>query len=652
MKKDMNRKATVFLSFCMAFVGTLLFHGQIASAAPPETPITINTLDYAEENIVVNNNGNTKIYFATETDAAKDQWEVINSDRNSDGTLADKTTIDISWLSPSLENILIIKGKEIDTQTRIFIHERASKLVISISFSNIDNLKKTDTIASLLNIMTSAGTGEDPITAYDLEWKKGDGGSWNSMNTLTVTQLEKYQIMGTYLNFRIRAVNDDETALRPLPDGKKGRRASNEVKVKIARKSPPMVIGINGGKFTADIKYGKEYRVTIGGVTSGWIQITDITTKTIPLSDIDTDANGTTIAFENMFIEIRDYSTTKSASSKITEIALDAQEDIEGDIVYSKAPTIVDTNDLNIYISYNGMKNLNLAIPSASLEVPYEYCVVKKDDVFNLSRVAWSAITKNTEVKILASKAIDGGTLYLRRKEIKSKEGVAYKLASTYIPIPINYPSIPVVTPKSYTFTKGKPPTITIEAKLNVYGKEAFETDIQNIKLGTREIEFDDPIITTVVGDPLITTDDYFLMTVTLKEDSVKTLPVCSNRALIINFANGTVDKTSVKLTIQNPIPAYTLTVSAKPASVSGSAITIGNSLGAGNSWVYTISDSVVKDVFTVDKVDAATKATAFTASPINISVAANKYLTIYEINSTDNIVKYKSTLITQGMIN
>jgi len=647
------KKVQVFMGLFMLFLGFLLFQNKATAAASTISPITIVSVDYREENIIVKNNGNSKINFATETEAAKGNWEIQDPDLNVDGTIAATTTIDISWLSPSAENILKIKGSENEEEKRVIILEKTKKLDISISYANIENLDKLETIATLLNIMSTAGTADNPIKFDDLEWKKGDGGDWKLIDTLTVAQLEKYQIMGTYLYFRIMAE-------KAIPGVTEGRRASNEVKVKIAKKLPRMVIGIDGEEFTADIRYGKEYRVSIdGGEQTEWKKITNRATKTVDLATIANDgSNGTTSEFPSMVIEIRDYATSKAASSKIKEIILEQQEDLGGVIVPGSAPVIVDADDKDIYISYNGIKNMVIAIPAATIGEPYEYTVVAKDDDFDITRVVWTSITKNTSVKILASRAVEGGTLYVRRKEIKSKEktkttaAVAYKLASTYLPYSINYPSIPVVKKESFTFTKGYPETVTVEAILNVNGKLPFETKIKSIKIGTRVVEFNDPIVSLQTGDPLITTDDYSLMKFTLKADSLKTLPVCTNRPLIITFENGTVDKTSIKLTINNPMTATTLTASVAPSTVSGSAITILSTLGSGNQWVYTITDTKVINKYTIDTVDLLTKETAFTTPKIEMVVSLNKYLTIYEVNATNNIVKYTSILITASMIN
>ena len=36
--------------------------------------VTINRVDYINEEIVVNNNGNSMIYFATESEASRNSW--------------------------------------------------------------------------------------------------------------------------------------------------------------------------------------------------------------------------------------------------------------------------------------------------------------------------------------------------------------------------------------------------------------------------------------------------------------------------------------------------------------------------------------------------------------------------------------------------
>lgn len=642
----------------MAFLGIWLFPSQAVFAAAP----TIQEVDYIDENIIINNNGNNRIYFATEIDAGKGNWEVMNADRESDGSLSTYSVLDFSWLSPNISNILMIKGENDPSNLkmkRIILMPRARQLDISINYMNIDKLDKTDTIATLLNIMSSEGTAQDPIVYSDLEWKKGDGGKWKDINSLTVAQLEKYQIMGANLYFRIKAEKD--SLLGGIePDGTKGRRASDEVLLKIVKKSAPMVVGIDGKNFTADIRYGKEYRVTANGITSDWVQVVDRSVRTIPLKNImkhisSENYDGTTKdkAFPGMLIEIREYSTVREPSSKISVISLKPQRVLAEDMVEGDAP---DSATSGIYVSYNGIKNINLTIPSATLNEPYEYCIVKPGDVFDLNRVIWTAITRNTPVKIVASKAMDGGTLYVRQKEIKAKaatrttSAVDFELASSYVEFKINYPSVPVIEKNHYTFTKGYSSDITFNVTLNEGDKEPFETKVKNIKLGTRIIEADysEPILVSAPTAP----NELYRMTITLKATSLQVLPNTYNKAINIYFENGTIDKTSLRLTIQNPTPAIALTASAKEGTVVGTtSVTVTSTLGTGNTRYYTITSSEVKNKNTQDVLNTTDSNVHPFTSGANITIAPGNYITIYEISPTKNILKFKSVLITDNGI-
>jgi len=289
---------------CIALLlGVVYFKNDIALAAGS---VTIKTVDYQEENIIVNNNGNTKIYFATENDAAKNSWDMIPADVNSDDT----TTIDFSWLSPTVEQVLIIKGED-NVQRRVILKPRAKRLEISISYDKMDSLGKSQTIGSLLNIMTTEGTAVNPIIWDDLEWRKGTNGSWKSVSELTVALLEKLQVKGADLYFRIKAVNDNSAN----PDGTNGRRASGEVRLKIAKQTTTGSISVDGEKFNAQIRYGKEYRVTYNGTTTNWTKITDKSVKAVSFKDmLKNGADGLSPAtkFPEMVIEVRDDLPQKS----------------------------------------------------------------------------------------------------------------------------------------------------------------------------------------------------------------------------------------------------------------------------------------------------------------------------------------------------
>lgn len=647
-------KNKLILGFLMLFCSLFFIQGRMALAAP--TPVQIYEVDYEEENIIVQNNENSRIYFATEIEASRERWEVINADPGA------TTEVDFSWVSNTTDNVLVFKGEENPTQVRVILPQQTRKLDISIDYSKINSLSKNDTIGSLLNIMTTAGTAKEPITFDDLEWRKGDNGKWKDASELTLAQLEKYQVKGTHLYFRIKPVND---VIRNgvYPDGSKGNRPSKEVKLRITKKSAPMVVGIDGSKFNADIKYGKEYRVTIGNQTSDWVQVYNRSIRQVALKDIVKNIPGMTAdgtinskAFPAMLIEIRNYATSKAAASKITEIDLNAQRTIQGYVVEGEAPADASSDDKNIYISYNGNKNLVITIPSASTSNPYEYCVVKPGATFDINHTVWSTITKNTPVKILGSKAVEGGTLYIRMKEIKSKAAtrttpaVEYALASTFVTYSIAYPSTPkLVDMGTYIYVKkGYTENLSFKVKLNEAGKLPYETQLKNIKLGTKSIDFT-TVIEPMLQEPIDRTKEY-IMTVTLSRDSLESMANCYNKAVTLTYDNGTIDKTSMKLTITNPTAAGTLTLTAKPGEKTGTTnVTVVSNPASGNIFVYTIGNEQVTGKMIQDTLE---EGVGVELSKDDITIATDQYLTVYEINKTSrNIVKYRSIKITANQI-
>lgn len=664
MKKLNVRNTFLILGLTVLFSVLLLSNDKQVYAA---TKVEINSVDYYNENIVINNDSNTKFYFATDTEAANNKWDVIPADSGS------TTTIDFSWLSASAENYLMVKGNADTDPVRLIIRKKPEKLNISINYTDMDKLSSTASIASIVNIMSTEGTGSDPIDFSDLEWRKGDNGQWQSSSTLTVSMLNKFLIRGTYVYFRICAVNDNMSGTY-YPDGSNGRRFSDPQKIRIVAKTASMVYGIDGEKFTAAIGYGKEYKVTVtypGSVTasSDWIQVTD-RTSTVPLATLancvthsigDTNASiihdGETVAFPEMLIQVRKYATDKAASSKITNISLDSQRTLTKPVIKGvPADDAVATGDDNIYVSYGGNQYLTLYVPLASTTLPYEYCVVKPGSTFNLSKLSWTTITKGTGVKVLASKAVDGGILYIRQKEIKYKaatdtsNAVAYELASTYETFNINYPAVPAVEKTSLTYVKGYPAPLVFNVQLNVNGKLPYETAISSIKLGTKEIGFTSESY-TLPSDSTVQ-----CLKVTLNGDDVKLLANCSIKPLTITFANGTVNKISVKLTVKSPTLAGSLIASAAKGTASGTtAVTVSSVVGSGDSLVYIVSSSAVSGKYIEDTI-ASGNYHAFT-SGADIAVTAGQYVTVYEISTTSmsdaasNIKDYKCIQITSDLI-
>ncbi len=678
------KKHTIKLILLLAIVmiGITTAPNQKAYAA---TAVKVCAVSYIDESVLVFTNGNSKIYYATETDASRNTWDVVNV--NSGEKIA---VIDISWMSTNTENILIIKGDGNSAQSRIIIKKIPQKLEVSIDYSGIEAVSD---IGELFNIMSSEGTGMNPITFLDLEWKKSENGRWMDTRLLTKELLESYQIKGTYLYFRLKPVdavvtevvasNGDISKLAntyaytkddmgivtdedtKYPDGTEGRRASNEVKIKLAKKTVLPVNGVDGEDFTVAVKYGQEYRVTIDGNTSGWTQVIDRSTKDIPLTTIvgDADMDGLTTAFKPMVIEIRQFATSKTAASKINSISLSKQKELEGDIIIGAAPPDADSSDKNIYITYNGSKELNVVIPSASVDTPYEYCVFKKGDDFDPVRAAWTAITKNTSTKVSATKATDFSTIYIRMKEIKykaatsTKAAVPFELASTYKTVVISYPAVPVIVKETHSYIKGYSEDIVIPVVLNVDGKLPFETIPLSVKLGTKDILFEYASDVTGSMDP----HHIYTMTITIRTDTLDALANCTARALYIYFGNGTVDKTSVKLTIKNPTAATSLSATIKQGTDPGTtAFDMVSKKPVTSKWVYFVSDAVVKNVYKEDIIDSVAISAGETPADVkevsgdsanNIVITAGKYLTVFELDSTNHVLKYKSAQVNADKI-
>lgn len=644
MKRYYITKLQALLSLGLIFV--LLFFCNNTKAYGASS-VTIDTVDYKEENIIVNNKGNSRIYFATENEAARNSWEVIPADDNEDDT----TSIDFSWVSPTSDQVIVIKGED-NVQRRVTLKARAKRLEVSISYDKISSLKKSDNIAKLLNIMSSAGTGDDPINYYDLEWKKGENGSWKDTSTLTVVQLEKLQVKGADLYFRIKAEND-VTQGTNYPDGTKGRRVSKEVRLKIAKKASPATVGVNGEKFTAQIKYGKEYRVTYDGKTGSWVKVTNKSIRELALADIlKNGMDGLTpeTRFPAMLIEVRDYATANRAASKISEISLKEQRVLSGQIIEDTVAS-TDEADPNIYISYNSSASISVTIPSASKDNPYQYSIVKPGENFDISRASWTTISKSSAVRILASRAPEGSHLYIRQKEIKSKAAtkttpaVDFELASTYLKYKVEYPTGPKIDEKSFTFVKGITEEISFNIRLNKIGKLPFETKIKSIKYGSRELNF------TCTPDKIEATDPNveYTMKVSLDVNTLNSMPNSYSRALNITFENGTLDKTSVKLAIQNPTPATALTTTITKGKTTGStSVRVISSIRQGNQLVYTITDTKVEGLHIENVIN---DGIGFVQDQ-DITVSAGKYLTVYEINSdTKKVVRYRCIQITSQHI-
>jgi hypothetical protein len=309
-----------------------------------------------------------------------------------------------------------------------------------------------------------------------------------------------------------------------------------------------------------------------------------------------------------------------------------------------------------VKITYNGVKNAIMTIPNASTGKPYEYCVVTDPTGFDVENARWTKVTKNTGVNILATKAPDGSTIIVRMMELKynAKTNTSLELASTYYGYKLTYPAVPTAESKVYTFIKGYSGDLVINVTLNENGKVPFETGLKYIKLGTKLVPVKEVIITDPITDPNNT--DKHVMTIIIEKATLESMINCTNKLLYIYYNNGTVDKTSSKLTIKNPSQAPILTVSFKAGTTSGTAFQIAvPKANATNKWYYTTTSAEIKDVYNEDKfADVMTKAPGATPTELslgtdsadNVLVTSTYWVSVFEVDASGYIVRYISKQI------
>ncbi len=683
MKKQMLRLVLFFI----AVLGLVCYPEKKAYAAA--TKIQVVAVAYSDESIIVKNNGNTRIYFATEADAGRGYWDSIDVK-----TTETFTVIDFSYLSPNTENIMKIKGAQEQTPSRVIIRKRPQRLDVSINYSNFDTSAK---IAELLNIRSTEGSGLYPITIKDLEWKKGTDGEWLASEYLETALLKRYLLKGTILYFRTAALDDvadvsgvvgydkakfssdvsgysyknklenlgatSESSLvfsdATLPDGMDGRRPGSEVRLKINKQDATPITNIDGGEFTMGIRYGQEYRISLdNGVTyTNWFKVTDTMSKPLKLATMLYNAtngadtsNGLTDAFPQMSIDVRDFSTARAASSKIVTTNIPIQRVIAAAAVEG-TPTVADNN---VYVSYNGNKNVIVTIPSATDDYPYEYTVVRSGATLDVDRATWTEINKNTPVKIASTKAVDGSTLYFRKKEIKYQAEtnthvqVNFQLASTYATFNVTYPSLPVAPKKTYVYTKGYSGDIEIVVQLNIANRKPFENHVKAVKLGTKDIPFtQNPDIVQTPGhifSPAVVN----YLTIKLTGTELAKMANCTARTIAIYYDNGTVDKATSKLTIKNPTDAGALLMNVNTSVPNTVTVSVASTIPTTSKLVYNYSTDVISGKKCEDTVDASYKDLDATGI-IDTTGRSGQYLTVYEVTKpvvpTDPsyIVRYNS---------
>lgn len=435
----------------------------------PDDAIRVN---YEYEEMIVECGQNTMIYYSDNSTATV--WE--EAERRADGT----AVFDISWVKPGLTTRLYIKGDKDEIVKARYIEAQeklSAEFVGDISAADVvdiaewkkvyENYPAFNSRSGYLLFFTKQGGAE---TAYfdveNIEWRKGTSGNWRPFAELDLNQMNA---KGATLYFRIKAVNDEDTA-----DGISGKRYSAEAKVFLQKISLAPTVNVNNAAMSLSIRNGMEYSLNSKdwflvptyskNATSDAVSVPvedydilpttnqRVITVAVPLvlgvsanQKIDADlvaANPDKYEVEKneagevvgIYIYVRTAAGQRKSASRIEKVLIpfsSTEPDIANDItvVYqntkSGASGVMITNNTDAKTGKN-----------------YQYAIVDDPDNLTpeeLSELKWSTLKATKTLKVSSTRALTGKYLIFRVAAESKNE-----LPSTYekYPYQIQYDKV------------------------------------------------------------------------------------------------------------------------------------------------------------------------------------------------------------------
>lgn len=462
MHKAMKKMAGllgVFVTFC-------LFGGKQAEAAGnatmlPDAAIKVN---YEYEEIQVTGGGNSIIYYTDNANAVLWEEAAVGADG--------KATFDISWVKPGLTTRIYIKGDKDTLVTARYIEAQeklSAEFVGNISAADVVDIDVWKEVykdypafnsqTGYVLFFTKQGGAETAFFDVEMiEWKKGDNGNWQPFKDLDLGEMNA---KGATLYFRIRAVNDEDSA-----DGISGKRYSASAKVFLQKTAAAPSVNVNNAAMSLGIRNGMEYSLN----NKDWylvpVYAKSATGDAVAVPVVDFDILPTTnqrISTVAVPLVLRVAANVKIDESLITanpgkyEYATDEDGNKTGIYVYVRTaaserksaskttkllvPFATSEPDIakDITVTYQNTKGGTSGLvltnhTTATDPVNYQYAVVDDPDNLTaeeLSELSWFSLKATKTLKVSSTRALTGQYLIFR-VAAETKE----ELPSAYVKYP------------------------------------------------------------------------------------------------------------------------------------------------------------------------------------------------------------------------
>ena len=444
------RKLLKGMLLLLGAAAVALFTGETrAQAAGNATmlPDEAIQVDYQYEEMVIDAGANTVIYYSDNANATI--WEEAEVDE--DGT----AVFDISWVKPGVTTRVYLKGDKDTLVTARYLNAQeklSAEFVGDISAADVVDVEAwkdvydrypafTSETGYILFFTKNGGAETAYFDVKNIEWKKGNSGNWQSFAELNLGEMNA---KGASLYFRIKAVNDEDTA-----DGISGTRYSAEAKVFLQKKAVAPTVNVNNATMSLSIRNGMEYslneedwylvptysKLATDDSVSVKVENYDIlpttnqrvSTLAVPFV-LDVDAKkkiDETLVAENpgkysvekneageivgIYVYVRTAAGQRKSASK-TERVL---------VPFAKAnPDILNDITVKYQNTKSGTSGLVLTNNTTARDgVDYQYAIVDDPDTMTgeeLSELKWSTLKATKTVKVSSSKALTGKYLIFR----------------------------------------------------------------------------------------------------------------------------------------------------------------------------------------------------------------------------------------------
>lgn len=386
MKKNLGKLMTAVFTAIFA----IILGGSLPAMAEDSAAVTIGETDYELLTMKIDRKENTILYYSTD---AKKTWNEVEG--IVDGNIV---TMDISWASATANTYVYFKGNKNSNVVKVELPKQLSTFKV-----------KFDKVNSNFDM-----TGYEDQTVF--YWRKSTDYNWQTVPLDVesddykrfLKQVSTLRIKGAKLFFKLG--QEKGTGINDM-----GSRPSKEIAVTISKLNTAPSVKVNITKLTLNTKTTMEYCDNAAG--NDWTECQ----KNMLLEDIAPavffDGGAKTVS-----LKFRTAATSTKAASLETLLTIKGQE---------KAPTIGD-NSADV-LTYYEKDKLVLSFKKASKDTPFEYCIIKPDKDFDLSR-GWKSVTKAKDIKLSTKTAPSGSEIYVRYKGMNANTSkkIEMKLPSDY----------------------------------------------------------------------------------------------------------------------------------------------------------------------------------------------------------------------------